>query len=241
MLFFSSTTYQPLKAPDDVDVKTVMDTWTLQMGYPVVHLTRTGNSIFVTQQRFLLNPKANTTNQNSPFGYKWDIPLTYITDGSATTTTKWMKRTSTSFDVTADTRWIKANKDQKGLYRVHYDSANWQALIQQLLDDHRVFSAADRAGLIEDAFALSRAGILNVSVALDLSEYLIKETDYVPWVTAISNLAYIGKLLEDKASHEHFSVSMEIFIIVYENMCDMYINITISFNLFYLYMKTCIK
>lgn len=53
-----------------------------------------------------------------------------------------------------------------------------------------------------------RAGILNVSVALDLSDYLTAETDYVPWVTALGNLAYIGKLLEDKSSYENYSVSL---------------------------------
>lgn len=42
-----------------VDVKAVMDTWTLQMNYPVVTLTRQDNGhLLATQKRFLSNPAA---------------------------------------------------------------------------------------------------------------------------------------------------------------------------------------
>jgi hypothetical protein len=34
--------------------------------------------------------------------------------------------------------WVKMNVDFKGFYRVHYDDANWDALIEQLKTDHTV-------------------------------------------------------------------------------------------------------
>ncbi len=46
----------------DMDVKEIMDTWTLQMGYPVVTITRDYDradgviQFNATQERFLLNP-----------------------------------------------------------------------------------------------------------------------------------------------------------------------------------------
>ena len=37
-----------------------------------------------------------------------------------------------------DTRWIKANVNMTGFYRVHYDKDNWEQLSQQLRLDHTV-------------------------------------------------------------------------------------------------------
>lgn len=41
----------------ELDVKAIMDTWSLQMNYPVVTLTRSGpESVKVTQMRYLQDP-----------------------------------------------------------------------------------------------------------------------------------------------------------------------------------------
>lgn len=53
----------------DVNITHVMDTWTRQMGYPVVTVTRGQNgAITLEQKRFLSDPDANTTN-SSPYGW----------------------------------------------------------------------------------------------------------------------------------------------------------------------------
>lgn len=64
----------------------------------------------------------------------------------------------------------------------------------------------DRAGLIDDAFALSYAGELDTMVALNLSTYLLQETDYVPWTAAISWFDKFGVLLYDTPSYEQYMV-----------------------------------
>lgn len=53
-----------------VDVKAVMDTWTLQMNYPVVTMTRLDDGgLRVTQKRFLSNPHAqDPLKYTSQFG-----------------------------------------------------------------------------------------------------------------------------------------------------------------------------
>ncbi|KAK0064997.1 thyrotropin-releasing hormone-degrading ectoenzyme, partial [Biomphalaria pfeifferi] len=54
-----------------LDVKEVMDTWILQMNYPLVTVTRDDNSnatLRVQQERFLLNPNAADPGKyTSPF------------------------------------------------------------------------------------------------------------------------------------------------------------------------------
>ena len=52
------------------NVKLIMDTWTLQMGLPVVQLDVFGNQLRLRQERFLLDPKANKTEPVNR--YKWD-------------------------------------------------------------------------------------------------------------------------------------------------------------------------
>lgn len=51
------------------DVASLMDTWTQQMGYPVITLQRSGNSVTATQERFLLYSKTKISEEfKSPFG-----------------------------------------------------------------------------------------------------------------------------------------------------------------------------
>lgn len=91
--------------------------------------------------------------------------------------------------------WIKANVNASGYYRVNYDPTNWQALIKVLNFNPKIFTAADRAQLIDDAFTLSWAGILNVTVPLTLTQYLVNETDYLPWSTALVHFRKLDQLL----------------------------------------------
>ena len=50
------------KSGSNIDVAEVMDTWTLQMGFPVVNVTEDGGKIVLKQQRFLADPNANQSN-----------------------------------------------------------------------------------------------------------------------------------------------------------------------------------
>ena len=62
-------------------VKMIMDTWTLQKGYPVVTITRNNNNnqLTLTQKWFLLNP-LNTVQGTSEYdSYRWYIAFTYTT------------------------------------------------------------------------------------------------------------------------------------------------------------------
>lgn len=57
-------------APEGVDIAKVMDTWTRQMGFPLVTVNKTalGNYI-VTQKRFLSNAEAKFDPSESKYGY----------------------------------------------------------------------------------------------------------------------------------------------------------------------------
>lgn len=85
-----------------------MDTWTQQMGFPLIIVTKEGNEILATQERFLLTTEnMNSSNRllpKSKYDYKWYVPLSYITENDSDTVhTVWMNmtdgKTSTTFTV----------------------------------------------------------------------------------------------------------------------------------------------
>lgn len=80
-----------------------MDTWTLQMGYPLIKVRLENNTIKATQTRFLLNAYDNESDyehSDNQFGYKWYVPLTYVTDlKPRDMQLAWMNRTDCKYTI----------------------------------------------------------------------------------------------------------------------------------------------
>ncbi|KAL7295649.1 hypothetical protein TKK_0011007 [Trichogramma kaykai] len=192
------------------DVKAIMDTWTQQTGFPLITITRDGDVITASQKRFLISPHENDTillEPKSAFDYKWYVPLSYYTSKNRSDVRNiWMNMTDVSFEIDKGVEYIKCNVNQTGFYRVSYPEDMWNAIIKTLHEDHTKFSPSDRANLIDDAFTLCKAGELNASVPLELSLYLLKEKDYVPWATALKYLhSWKEKLCESAAYKRYIS------------------------------------
>lgn len=198
-----------------IDVKSVMDTWTLQMGYPVIDVYRDEKdkeTAIVTQERFTTDvkeegedvPVANANKKSkdekedsTPFNYKWEVPLTYYFQHNRQKQRQWFHKGDKQIKISWNrmSGWLKLNSDQIGFYRVNYDEDNWKALADQLKKNHTVLSEADRANLIDDAFELAKTDKMTQVQALQLTEYLNNEKAYVPFVTALGSLGYIGGML----------------------------------------------
>ncbi|XP_025602401.2 endoplasmic reticulum aminopeptidase 2-like isoform X3 [Athalia rosae] len=195
------------------DVKSIMDTWTQQMGYPLITINRKGNTIYATQKRLLLSPSDNETDllePKSPFNYKWYVPLSYYTDIEPRVANNvWMNLTDVSFEIPASVEWIKVNVNQTGFYRVTYSEEMWTSIITTLHNNHTVFSPADRANLIDDAFTLCRAGVLNATIPLELSLYLLNERNFVPWATATQHLESWSKRMSETLGFKKYITFMK--------------------------------
>lgn len=64
-------THLRVRQVEGTDIKRLMDTWTIQMGFPVVKLDVVDrNEIRLRQERFLLDPSADKTQPPSNFRYK---------------------------------------------------------------------------------------------------------------------------------------------------------------------------
>ncbi|XP_067128251.1 aminopeptidase N-like [Centruroides vittatus] len=193
------TDAQNVPKEEKVEVKSVMDSWTLQTGYPVVTLTRDYNAATatVTQTRFLLNAT------DSAERYFWEIPVTY-TEGSdpnwSTETKLWLHKNNGSIsNLPSDQHWVILNIQQVGYYRANYDLHNWKLLIDQLQNDHSVIHVINRAQILDDALDLAKAGILDYGLALNTTLYLSKEQEYVPWEAALNAFSYLDTMLSRTA------------------------------------------
>ncbi|CAL1604382.1 unnamed protein product [Knipowitschia caucasica] len=170
-----------------VSIEEIMNRWILQMGFPVVNInTQTGH---ITQKHFLLDPDTPVERQ-SPFKYEWIVPVTWIKNGAEKQ--YWLtKKEDTNPDMkTAPGEWIVANVDMRGFYRVNYDTENWERLLTKLSIKPEDIPVINRAQIIDDAFNLARAKIVNTTLALRTTLFLHKEVEYMPWETARRNLNY---------------------------------------------------
>ncbi|KAM5171352.1 aminopeptidase N-like isoform 1-T2 [Mantella aurantiaca] len=175
-------------------VKEIMDTWVLQMGFPVVEIDTTVGVI--EQFHFLLDPESNVTRP-SEFNYMWKVPISYLKNG-VEKGDMWLqgRRESVPAFSLSTNEWILVNLDVTGYYRVNYDENNWNKLINQLNTDLSSIPLINRAQIIDDAFNLARAKRVPTTRALDTTVFLSKEVEYMPWQATLSSLSYFVQMFD---------------------------------------------
>ena len=103
--------------------------------------------------------------------------------------------------------WIIANVQHTAFTRVNYDKNNWKLLQNQLESDFSLIDSISRAQLIDDAAALGRAQYIDQLVFLNITKYLVNETNPQPFIPAINALSYFDNMLDDEYdTYENFKV-----------------------------------
>uniref|UniRef100_A0A3B4UQW0 Aminopeptidase n=1 Tax=Seriola dumerili TaxID=41447 RepID=A0A3B4UQW0_SERDU len=167
------------------EVAKVMDTWTNQIGYPVITINTTNGEIY--QKRFLFN---DTSESRFVLNLWWEVPIRVMSNTTGTQLA-WL-RTPEIMDkfLSKHGGWILANVNCTGYYRVNYNPENWDALLTQLETNPHRIPLMNRGQLVDDAFNLARAKLLNVALALNSTRFLRSEKAYLPWESAVRNLKY---------------------------------------------------
>ena len=139
------------------------------------------------------------------------IPFNYLTENGVTSDIQWLQDIQGWKDLIISSlkseEWILVNVEQFGLYRVNYDTRNWQLLINALKTNHTEISEVNRAQILDDAFYLAKMQLLSFETYLDLLEYLELEEDYLPWATAVKGLQELRTLLIGSEIEEYFKVN----------------------------------
>lgn len=193
------------------DVATSMGSWEWQAGFPVITVSRNGNTLNITQERFMYDPRLSSKNL-------WWIPLNYVVGSNpnfnSTRPDFWMENVrSMTLQSTfapkpwSQNDWIIFNIQLTGYYRVNYDTNLWQMLINQLNAQNSGFERIhyrNRGQLIDDADHLARASRLDFSVVLNIMNYLWQELDYVPWMAANRAFSFLNPRLSGSPIFPYF-------------------------------------
>ncbi|CAD5224246.1 unnamed protein product [Bursaphelenchus okinawaensis] len=188
---------------DKFDVDEFAKLWTRQMGYPVIEVKRVDeNKVELTQKRFKMDETAleKPRFRNAKYWYKWDIPLWYTINGTEKEML-WLHENQV-LEVPEDTPLI-VNYDSKGFYRVQYSKHTLDSINRQLQNDHTRISVKSRARIIDDTFTLAEAGRVPYQAALNLTIYLQKETEYLPWAMAMTGLESIEYYVGDEPEADY--------------------------------------
>ncbi|XP_072938562.1 aminopeptidase A-like isoform X2 [Epargyreus clarus] len=211
LLLFCMDPYFKRDNPIYINISYIIETWTRQMGYPVVTVRPSDDGTYVlTQTRFLLDSEAVYEN-DSEFNYRWFIPITYKTNRGMNKKILWFPDVYDSVNITLGQgeHLIKINNNQVGFYRINYPEEMWEHLIELLKAKSDKLTISDRAHLLDDVFALAEARLTYYDIALDLTSYLAVERDYVPWETAATIFNKLSDRLFNSSAHDDLQVYVQ--------------------------------
>ncbi|XP_062455983.1 endoplasmic reticulum aminopeptidase 1-like isoform X2 [Rhea pennata] len=200
---------------DTLDVRAMMNTWTLQKGFPLVTITVRGKNVHLQQEHYMKGVDSSSSTK-----YLWHIPLTYITSKSDTVQRFLMTTKTDVLILPEEVEWIKFNVGMNGYYIVHYEDDGWDHLINLLKENHTVISSNDRASLINNAFQLVRTKKLSISKAFDLTLYLKHETQIMPVFQGMNELIPIYKLMERRNMNDTANQLKEYIVNLFKDLID---------------------
>ncbi|XP_037634146.1 endoplasmic reticulum aminopeptidase 1-like isoform X1 [Sebastes umbrosus] len=181
---------------DELDVKAIMDTWTLQEGFPLVTVDVRGREVRLSQERYLKTDDQSLTEGKAKF--LWQIPLTYMTSASNTIQHFLLKTKNDVLYLPEKVDWVKFNVDMRGYYMVHYAGEGWNSIIKLLQHNHTALRINDRASLIHNVFQLVSTENVKLDTALELSLYLSRETEIMSVKQGFGQLEPLYKLMEKR-------------------------------------------
>ncbi|XP_076995203.1 endoplasmic reticulum aminopeptidase 1 [Tamandua tetradactyla] len=182
---------------EGLDVKTMMNSWTLQKGFPLITITLRGKNVHMKQEHYM---KGSDSAPGT--GYLWHVPLTFITSKSDAIQRFLLKTKTDVLILPEEVEWIKFNVGMNGYYIVHYEEDGWDSLTGLLKGTHTAISSNDRASLINNAFQLVSIGKLSIEKAMDLALYLKHETEIMPVFQGLNELIPMYKLMEKRDMNE---------------------------------------
>nr|AAN04899.1 aminopeptidase N [Helicoverpa armigera] len=189
----------------NVDVGAVFDSWVQNPGSPVINVARNNNTgvITVNQQRYVLSGAVAPTT--------WHIPLTWTQHGSlnfnSTRPSTVLSDEIGTINAASGDHFVIFNIAQSGLYRVNYDTNNWQLLASYLKSNNRQnIHKLNRAQIVNDILYFVRSNSINRTLAFDVLDFLRDETDYYVWNGALTQIDWILRRLEHlPTAHAAFS------------------------------------
>ncbi|MGC8537622.1 MAG: M1 family metallopeptidase [Candidatus Micrarchaeia archaeon] len=166
----------------------MMDKWVTKAGYPELHVSKKGNSVYIKQNRSFLSKRVHSNDI-------WPVPVHYkLSKGS----TGFILTDKPAASINAkNIQWAKLNFGQKGVYRVLYDEDMLTRLGEAA--GAKKLSGTDSWGILNDIFYLVRSGrmALNQYIAY-VSKYMFS-ADTPASLLLTEQLNFLYSLCYDKS------------------------------------------
>ncbi len=185
-------------------VPELMDGWIFQPGYPLITAElREGVELALTQQRFTYLPSPSLITRHSSPG-TWQIPLqmSITVGGKAGTSRMLLKEKNMMVPLPHDWESILINEGGHGFYRVRYAPD----LLDRILNGIDRLAATERFNLINDAWAITVAGLMPLTDYLDLTARFTEERDKNVWALLLDSFSFLNRIItvEDRPAFEAF-------------------------------------
>ncbi|XP_026480740.1 puromycin-sensitive aminopeptidase [Ctenocephalides felis] len=194
---FTKDLWTALEQASGKPIGAVMSTWTQQVGFPMVSVTAKQEGfnrvLTLTQEKFCADGRKDDKNT------QWMVPITVSTSKNpkqvALSTMLDTPSTTLTIPNTAEGEWVKINSGTVGYYRVKYTPE----MLRQLEPAIRsgALPPLDRLGLLDDLFAMVKAGHCSTVQVLQLLEAFTEETNYTVW----SSVTHVVLALSGLMSH----------------------------------------
>lgn len=176
--------WEVIAAASGKDIVEMMNTWITQPGYPVVHMSRNGDQVTLTQEQFFIGP-------HQPSSRLWPIPLAAGRESAPAL----MNEKTISF---TSLEPVRLNVSDSAHFITHYDSETFQAILAALPE----FKPIERLPLIHEAVLLARAGEMPTQNLIPLIQAYKNETNEQVWGMVAMALAELRKFIEDNKEAE---------------------------------------
>jgi len=184
--------WDALETVSSKPVKSLMQAWTSQAGYPLVRATVDGTQLHLSQEPFLVNPVERERQKDTK--KLWPIPLVAGKDLPD------MLNTGELTCKVANPAHLKLNHDQSSFFRTIYDAQQLKRLAAQVREGQ--LSPLDRFGILGDAFEAAKAGYSDTAAALALLESYQHEDNNAVWDGIAASLAAVRTIMDDDALRE---------------------------------------
>jgi puromycin-sensitive aminopeptidase len=182
--------WDALEKSTEQPVRTLMDSWIFQPGYPLITVEKHGRGVRLSQQIFRYLQDGSTAGQ------RWYVPI-FLRAGSKSgivQQTLLLTENEQTLDFKEAPDWVVVNAGGHGFYRVGYSHELLDALKSSL---NNQLSSVEKFGLVNDTWAATLAGLVAPSDYLGLIELMREERDLNIWATIIGSWHNLERILDD--------------------------------------------
>jgi aminopeptidase N len=155
------------------------------------------------QKRFLFDGSPDRER------FVWKVPVAAVSASMNRPKTLLLDKRSASLELQGSPDdWIKLNPGQSGFFRAAYP-AEYAARLGKAIELGQM-PAIDALGIVDDAFALARAGVIRTSSTLAVVRGCSGQDDYNVWLTAAGILGAIENILPEDAERKFARLALSL-------------------------------